>query len=517
LETVDSLADKNLIKASVAEEGDPRFSMLEAIREFAWDEIRAQGELNDLKQRYVAVYLDLAQSAGSHLRGPGQITWLEVIETEYANLMLAMDIGAAAPADSPLWQGGLWILSHLEQYWMLRALFNELIPLSKRALALIEQSTLADDRARALKANLLSLAGTCAWLSTNFQQAMKFHEASLSIYRELGDKTHCAFALNNIAVCLTELGDPDQAFAYYSESLALYEELGDHWGQTRLHWNLCNYYTFIARDFSRVGHHNERGLHHAEQSGDIFMIATSHLNVGEFCMLQGETIKAQAHYEEIARLGRLYRFDQALANALTGLTSLALLRGDLSAASNGIREGLPLAFNQSDRVMMGGFMRLGAWLSSLQNKPMRVAFLNGVNESLWRDLRALDTIPDLWKEKESALQVARAELGDAAFEAEQERGRVMPLDEAIAVLLDYCLPSPSLPTLPISTLTERETETLRLLAQGKTNQEISKELFVTLKTVEKHTANIFRKLGVNKRTEAAAWALKQGWVQPEEK
>ncbi|MBK9778825.1 MAG: response regulator transcription factor [Anaerolineales bacterium] len=62
----------------------------------------------------------------------------------------------------------------------------------------------------------------------------------------------------------------------------------------------------------------------------------------------------------------------------------------------------------------------------------------------------------------------------------------------------------------VSQFTNRELDVLRLLAQGKTNEEISTELVVVLKTVEKHAANIFRKLGVKNRTEAAAWALENG-------
>ncbi len=514
LEIVDSLADKNLVKVSLDGEGDPRFSMLEAIREFAWDEIRALGELDGLKPRYVALYFDLAQNAESRLRTAEQTAWMNVIEIEYANLMLAMDIGAAAPLDSPLWLDGLWILSYLEQYWIMRALTKELILLSNRAQALIAHSALADDRTRILKANLLGMAGTCAWLATDFQQAKTYHEASLSIYRELGDKSHCAFAMNNLAVCFTELGDQDQAFACYLESLALYEELGDHWGQTRLHWNLCNYYTLIRKDLPRLVHHNERGLFHAERSGDLYMLAAANLGIGEFCMLQGEKHKAQMYYQEAVRLSSLHRFHQILTNALTGLASLALLQGDLPAASQAIREGAPLAFKQSDWVMLAAFIRAGAWLASLRKNPLHLAFLIGAHQALWSELRALDTIPDMWQEKEAVLNAARAELGDAVFEAEVGRGRAAPLDDAVAFLLDACLllpPStPPASTSPLADLTERETETLRLLAQGKTNQEISRELFVTLKTTEKHVAGILRKLGAKNRTEAALWAEEYG-------
>lgn len=509
IELCDSLADKHLIQKTSADDEDPRFTILEAIREFAWDEIRAQGELDEIKQRYMNLYLDLSKTAETRLRGAEQTTWLDLIEMEYPNLMLAMEIGAAAAVDSKLWLDGLWIFSHLEQYWMTRALYNDLIPLSNRGFAFIEQSALCDERVLTLKANLLSLAGTCAWLSSDFHQALTLHESSLALYRKLGDESRIAFALNNKAVNLAETGNYESALECYLESLSIYEKLGDHWGQARLHWNLSNHYIFVARDFSRAAFHSERGLYAARASKNTYMISAGNLGMGEICMLQGDFGRAQAHYEAAAQAARARRFQQMQTNALVGLTSLALLRGDTASASELIREGLPLSFEHMDRVMMGGYIRLGAWLVSLQNEPLHVAFLAGMNEALWRGLRALDTVPDMWKGMDAALQSARAQLGETAFAQEYTRGQLLPLEEAVAFVLQSCLSpgSPHHPETPFSSLTEREAETLRLLAQGKTNQQISQELFITLKTVEKHVANILRKLGVKNRTEAAAWAL----------
>jgi DNA-binding NarL/FixJ family response regulator len=58
----------------------------------------------------------------------------------------------------------------------------------------------------------------------------------------------------------------------------------------------------------------------------------------------------------------------------------------------------------------------------------------------------------------------------------------------------------------VGPLSDRETQVLRLLAAGKTNRGIAEELFISEKTVARHVSNIFGKLGVSTRTEAAAWA-----------
>lgn len=61
-------------------------------------------------------------------------------------------------------------------------------------------------------------------------------------------------------------------------------------------------------------------------------------------------------------------------------------------------------------------------------------------------------------------------------------------------------------------LTQREIEVLQLMAEGATNKEISRRLFISEKTVKNHTNNIFRKMGVSDRTQAVLDAIRKGWV-----
>lgn len=66
-------------------------------------------------------------------------------------------------------------------------------------------------------------------------------------------------------------------------------------------------------------------------------------------------------------------------------------------------------------------------------------------------------------------------------------------------------------SLPIS-LSSRELEILRLLARGQTNQQIARDLFISISTVKNHVHHIIEKLGVSDRVQAAVLAIERGWI-----
>ncbi|MHB1390050.1 MAG: response regulator [Thermoleophilia bacterium] len=83
------------------------------------------------------------------------------------------------------------------------------------------------------------------------------------------------------------------------------------------------------------------------------------------------------------------------------------------------------------------------------------------------------------------------------------------------VVEDYLekMKSGSEPTSTFDTLTEREREILKLVAEGYTNREIAESLFISVKTVETHKANIMEKLNLHKRAELVRYAIRKGILQ----
>jgi DNA-binding NarL/FixJ family response regulator len=85
----------------------------------------------------------------------------------------------------------------------------------------------------------------------------------------------------------------------------------------------------------------------------------------------------------------------------------------------------------------------------------------------------------------------------------------MHLDPAVARQLAASLRAPKID--PVS-LTPREREVVILIAEGRSNREIAKQLVVSERTARTHVSNILTKLGLASRTQAAMWAVKEGLV-----
>ena len=127
-------------------------------------------------------------------------------------------------------------------------------------------------------------------------------------------------------------------------------------------------------------------------------------------------------------------------------------------------------------------------------------------------------------EYERNLAAALAALTEEQFTAAWAQGQAMSLEDAITYAQEQVEPphvlsapqaTPSGPPAPLEPagLTPREIEALRLIAAGKSNQEIAKELTLSVRTVERHISNIYAKIGVygnTARAAATAYAFSHG-------
>ncbi len=166
-----------------------------------------------------------------------------------------------------------------------------------------------------------------------------------------------------------------------------------------------------------------------------------------------------------------------------------------------------------------------AWLERVQAEHLRLRWLADVDPPTEEDLlaawdRAVEAFVAMGSPYETARSQARlAEVLRAVGQTAEARE---PADAARAIarelkaqpLLDSLGPaaSPGRDRKQVTSLTARETEILALVAQGRSNGEVARQLFISTKTVSVHVSNILAKLGASGRTEAAAIARRDGLI-----
>ncbi|HEX6208507.1 MAG TPA: adenylate/guanylate cyclase domain-containing protein, partial [Actinomycetota bacterium] len=190
LDAMTSLVDKSLIRLAEASGGDPRFSMLETIREFGREQLEALGELDDARRRHAEHFLDLALEVEPHLMDEDQSGWLDRCDREHANirraLRWAIEQGELARAQEAA--GALWRFWHLRGHLAEgRRWFEELL-------------AHPDGQGRtAARAKALTGAGGIAWWQADVPAARGFYEESLAIERGRGSPVRIAVAAYDMA------------------------------------------------------------------------------------------------------------------------------------------------------------------------------------------------------------------------------------------------------------------------------------------------------------------------------
>ena len=101
------------MRAETTPTGEQRFLLLETIREFALEQLRAHGEEALLRQRHYAAYLHLFRTGDSHLRGPEAATWLARLEPEQDNLRAALQWAL----DEARYADAAWLMVAVHYFW----------------------------------------------------------------------------------------------------------------------------------------------------------------------------------------------------------------------------------------------------------------------------------------------------------------------------------------------------------------------------------------------------------------
>ena len=475
LDGVSSLVAKNLLLRVPSPTGEPRFRMLETIREFALERLEASGEAAATQAALARHLLAQAETAAPLLFGAEGVPWMARLEADLDNIRAVLTWATSDP-DPRVTALGLRLAGVLGWFWHLRGHIGEGRQWLDRLLA----SPGATEAAPAVRAQALGEAGMLAWALGDTARATSLHEESLDGFRAVGDPWGVSRVLGYLAMDAWQRADFPAMADLAAQSQGAARDVGDR---------------SAFGDALVMGAIAAMGLGHLEE--------------------------ADSTLHEALALHRSLGFPRSIAWALRMLAELATAGGDPRQAASHLGEGLALCAEAGDTWgLFEDFYRV-AMLADRGGHHEPAARLFGAAETL---RHALGVSPFAGMPAyEAAIAATRDHLGPDRFEAAFAAGRALPLPAATtearalgAALAAGVPPAPDAaeaPDTPLSLptgLSEREEEVLRLVAAGLSNAEVAERLYLSPRTVHSHLHNIYAKLGISTRAAATRFALAHG-------
>ena len=482
LDRVNVLLDNSLLYRMDAEEEEPRFAMLEIIREFALEALAESGELNAAQEAQSAYYLSLVVAGLAQRAEVWQGGWIERMEQmeRKRNSTLALRLGGTL---TPFWLwSGHWSegLTFLERALTNRegveepVLAKALLSAGKlafqqgnyeRAETLAKECQALFDEMRDTRgdASALEILGMVTWNRGDLSNALTLLQEAFTLDKQMGDKEGMVNSLFALAWLARGQGDYDHARALCEESAALSSGLGLSRAEADAELLMAQILFDTQADQAIVRHQVVNVLELYRQVTDKEGIAACFHLLGQITLLRGDTEEARSWFEQSVEQHKELGHLAGLAWAVSGLARVAFAQGDLVGAYNKYEESLALAKALDDQELLVNCMEGLAMVVSMQGKHVWAAHIWGAAEAL------------------------RDSIGQPHAPVEQ-------------IIYQSAIKTP------------REVEVLRLVAQGMTNEQVANQLVISPRTVDTHLTSIYGKIGVSSRSAATRYAMKHHLV-----
>ena len=382
-----SLVARSLLQERLGSDGQPRFSMLETVREYALDVLDASGEAETFRRRHAEHYTEFVEASERDAVTPE--TWLRSLDEELDNLRAAL-----------AWTNGageveleLRIVGALPRFWALRGHRQE-------GRSRVEAALKHAERAPApVQAKALLGAARVQHGLADYQRMYEFAEKSLALYRSLGDEQGIAWSLDRTGSAATNMGDLASGCSLHQESIAMFRRLEDELG-----------------------------------------LAVSLNNLSCVYLMQGEPeLATDSAAESLAicrTLGRRYGMVLPLGNL--GLAALQLSRHAeaFDLLQQGIRLGQEIDYGEG---VVCCLVVLEAVLAAT-GEPEKAATLMGATDAK-AEMTNYVLEPLEQQVRDRTVEAMKHALGEEAFGAALAAGRGLTTDEA-AARLAACDPSP---------------------------------------------------------------------------
>ena len=405
MDTLGSLVDSSLVRPQTRD-GEPRFGLLETIREYALERLRDGADWPEAHDRHAAYFRALAEPAPAELQGPGQLAWLDRLETEHGNLGAAMSwlgeqdqLEAAIQLSWATWR-----------FWWLRGHAEELASY----VDILVKSEHLPPRQRALA---LSGTGFGLFASGDQAAAQPLLEQSLPLYRQAGDMLGAATAAAMLGHLLAVQHQDARASELLEQTLAPLQEAG-----------------------------NDRlaGPERAQHLLDVALVGNF---LGQIRLSQADHDRAAQLFTEALNAARSAQDRFTILVSLYDMALSSQAQGDLTGAAERLKEGVSQAAEARDEPSVAYYLEALAAVAVRQDYLERAVHLLAAAGALLQAKGSgwLHGLVPRAAHDDDLLAALRSRMGDAAFEQAWTRGRSLGGSRAIEYALQDAPPDPARP------------------------------------------------------------------------
>ena len=421
-----SLMDKSLLRQVEGVHGEPRFVVLEVLREFGREVLERNGEHDALRGRHARFFLALAEQAEASLESASQVGWIDRMEQEHDNLRAALEWSMATPGQEDLC---LRLAGTLGLFWEARGYFSE----GRERLSALLLTPIAQGRT-ATHAKLLARAAELAYRQSDYEATIAYAAKSLSIYREVGDQQGIASALIKLANAATEGGDYQATSELLEEALAIWRARGDKHGTARALISL-GWAALRPGNYQLAKTRLEEALAISRALGDTRSIGFELSGLGEVALRQGDYPHATQLLEESLALRTQLGSKWGVGVSLGTLGWVAARSGDWSQAAARLGESLEVRQEIGDKGGSAWCLERLAEVAVAQSQPKKAVCLLAAGAALRESIGSVIDPIDR-PEYDHRVNALRETLGESRFAAAWDEGSALTLERAVAYALE---------------------------------------------------------------------------------
>ena len=467
LDGISSLVDKSLVRDGKPSGSEPRYELLETVREYAQEKLVESGDADEVRGRHAEYYLTSAEAIGAEidrgLIGQQREERLSRLRDEYANLRGALE-WYASQDEAEL---SLRLANALYLLWYEDGQMTEGRQLLERALgtpgaasapsrgqALRDfiwtlgqmgdeavareylEAALARDREQGDEAAMACDLENLAWMAQGrreYDLATAMAEETAALFRSMGNKQRLANVLCTAGEVADERGEHERARASYDEALTLAREMGDEHLTAHI-IGLLGWTALHQGDAARATERYEESMARHLRLGGRRGIRGSLHGLGLAALQQGNYPLAVAHLDEhLVRTvdPRRAGTSMHLAYSLRILAWAICYAGDVPRVRELLREAIEASQELGDQRGIAASLDGLAAVAAAEGDPMDAARIFGAAEGLRGGIRMpADQTERLLRRR--WLKSVREALGPEAFDKAQVEGRVMTKDEGVA-------------------------------------------------------------------------------------